>query len=1189
MDLLEKAREKIASLKTRKASPEELKNQSVELARLILEISRNEETKKEKAGQEELAGMMNDKKGKLFTTLVTDECFRSNKSSRVADQLSFIIRSIGIPNYLSWPKKLALKSFKYFEKGFYWLLVPLMKHFIHLATKRMIFPGEEGSLSSYLKKKKKEGLSVNLNRLGEAILGEEEAKNRLKTYLKDLANPEIEYISIKISTLYSQINLLAFDENVNLLSERLKILYRAAKKHPFKRRDGTLAFKFINLDMEEYKDLELTATLFKAVLDDPEFFDYSAGIVLQSYLPDSFLIQQELTLWAIKRKIQGGEPIKIRIVKGANLAMERYEASLRGWSIAPYASKIETDANYKRMLDYGMIKEHAESVHIGVASHNLFDIAYALLLRSQNEVETKVCFEMLEGMADPMRRVVQKLSKEMLVYSPAVKKREFQSAVAYLVRRLDENSAPENFLRHLFDLKPESPYWESEVNRFLSSFDRIPGLNYSPNRKQNRFQPFFEEKKSFSNDPDTDWSLPQNRRFAEKILTEWKEKPFFHIPCVIAGKEGFDLKKRGVGIDPSFPKRRLYEYSLAGKHEIDIALQAAEEAQKKWRQTSCFEKKEMLLKIAKEISLSRGELIGAMVVDAGKTVAEADVEISEAIDFATYYGFNLINWHSFEKICWKPKGTVLVATPWNFPASISAGGILAALAGGNAVIYKPSKETILVAWELVQLFWKAGIDKSLLQFVLCEDEREGSFLVQNPKINAVILTGATETARKFQKMRPDIDLMAETGGKNALIISGMSDRDLAIKDLVHSAFSHSGQKCSACSLAILEAEVYDDPDFLCQLKDAVKSLKVGPSWSLESKITPLISPPGEILMRGLKKLEPGESWLLEPFEDPENPHLWSPGIKMGVSVSGFTFQNELFGPVLGLVRAENLEKAFEMMNQTPYGLTAGIHTLDLREQAKWLEKVEAGNCYINRTITGAIVERQPFGGCKASSFGKGAKAGGPNYLLELMEIEEKGPPEEKAELPKGIERIFSRSLEEKLILKEEEEIWRKSLESYIFYWVEYFSKPHDPASIPGQDNLQCYVPLKKLVLRSQGQESFLDLARAYIAAIISNVPVEISVEKEEQRAALEKIGASVFLEDFECFFERISKAPPERVRFFKKVDIAFLKKLNDASIKLFTAPVFACGRLELLYTLREVSISRDYHRYGNLIERQAIY
>lgn len=1189
--LIKKGQFLVESVKGTPLSIQERKNRAITLAALMMEEARRIQTSAEKKQQSQLAAMMNDPIGKVFTTTMTDQCFRSHRNQRIADQLAYVINRLGIPSYLPATQRLSLQALASFGKTLSSVAVPLTIHMIRKETSNVILPGEDKLLIHHMNKRRKEGVRINLNHLGEAILGEEEAKRRLEIYIEDLTKPEVEYISVKISTIFSQINLLAWDETIAILSDRLAQLYRTAMKHRYTRPDGISIPKFVNLDMEEYRDLLLTVAIFKEVLDQPEFYHYEGGIVLQSYLPDSFLIQQELTVWAMQRVAQGGAPIKIRLVKGANLAMEQFESALRLWPQTPYPSKSHVDANYKRMVTYGCQKEHAKAAHLGIGSHNLFDIAYALLLRSENECEQEVCFEMLEGMADHIRRVVQQLSNDMLLYCPAATKKEFQNAVAYLVRRLDENTAPDNFLRHAFDLQPGSQSWDQQVELFSTACLNIAQVPYLPRRTQNRLiEKFFPLSSCcFKNEADTDWALPQNRRWAEHILREWKSKPHSLIPLVIGGQTTTSCENIATGEDPSNPGHPLYRYCLATEQQVELVIKTAKENEEIWSQTPLKKRMELLANIANQLRSHRGDLIGAMVADTGKTVLEADVEVSEAIDFADYYRINLQDWHSLHDIEWKAKGTILITPPWNFPCSIAAGGILASLAAGNCVIFKPAVESILISWQLVQLFWKAGISRSTLQFITCEDDPVGSRLVKDPRISAIVLTGATSTAKLFLRMHPGIDLMAETGGKNVMIITGMSDRDVAIKDLVASAFGYAGQKCSACSIAILEAEVYDDPHFLQQLRDAAASMAVGSSWNLKTKINPLIHPPHPTLMRGLTQLEEGETWLLEPQQDSCYPNLWSPGIKLGVKPDSFTFKNELFGPILALVRADSFELALEWMNQTPYGLTAGIQSLDEREQSVWLKRVEAGNCYINRTMTGAIVERQPFGGCKESCFGKGAKAGGPNYLIQFMQPRQQQLPHEKGVLNPKVSAL-SLNVQKAAEFASQLNLWKSSLDSYAFFWREYFSKAHDPSLVMGQDNLQCYRPHPHLLLRGQEGDSALDLLRFIAAALTTATPLEVSLETQAIHDCVHEMGVSNYLsvkyETNEQLIKRLEADKIKRVRLLQKPPAFVLTALAEAACNLHVGDVIANGRLELLHLLQEVSISRDYHRYGHLGGRE---
>jgi len=434
-------------------------------------------------------------------------------------------------------------------------------------------------------------------------------------------------------------------------------------------------------------------------------------------------------------------------------------------------------------------------------------------------------------------------------------------------------------------------------------------------------------------------------------------------------------------------------------------------------------------------------------------------------------------------------------------------------------------------------------------------------------------------------MRPDLDLAAEAGGKNSIIITGLSDRDLAVKDLLQSAFGHSGQKCSAASLAILEAEVYDDPHFLKHLKEAAISLKVGPAWDPATKINPLIHPPTGVLKRGLTTLEKGEEWLLEPKQDPQNPCLWSPGIKLGVQPGSFTHMTELFGPVLGLMRANSLQHAIELANQVPYGLTSGLHSLDEREKNFWIEHIEAGNCYVNRTITGAIVRRQPFGGCKASSFGNGSKAGGPNYIYEFMHAKQVGLPQEKHPVNEWVNSLTT-FLENIDLSAEQLGLWTASTANYAYWWKR-MRQDRDPTKIVGQDNLFRYVPRKGIILRIDAQASALDVLRVCAAVLTCSAEMEISwspkASQNRQLGWLDLIPVlSAVEETEEQFLHKVRSGKVSRIRLVEPATTPLQKAAAETGVHIIDTPVLANGRLELLYYLREVAISIDYHRYGNL-------
>ena len=1177
---------------------ERLAHSAVELAEALLREARAQQTPEERAQSRKLARMISDPHGKELTIALADQAFRSRRAERIADQLAHLLERYGVPQYMDWWERVALLLGGAMAHYLPSLVVPPIVNRLRHETQNVILPGEEEDLGRYLEERRRAGMRLNLNQLGEAILGEAEAARRLEAYLALLARDDVEYISVKVSSVFSQIDLVAFRATAARVAERLRTLYRAAAGHRYHHPDGRVTPKFINLDMEEYRDLDLTVTAFREVLDEPEFLPLSAGVVLQAYLPDSHRVQRAVTDWARARRTRGGAPIKLRIVKGANLAMERIEAAQHGWRQAPYETKAEVDANYKRMLEYGCRPEHAEAVHLGVASHNLFDIAYGLVLRDVLHVEPWVEFEMLEGMANHQARAVQGRAGGLLLYAPVVRAEDFHSAIAYLVRRLDENTAPENFLRHVFDLEPGSAEWAAERDRFLAAFEIMAELSDAPRRLQDRkveadappVQRPFETK--FVNDPDTDWTLTANRAWIEDVVPRWRERSPEAIPLQVGG-EFRGGAREGQGRDPSRPGRLAYRFALANPDDVDRALTVARAAQPAWATLRTAERDARLEACAAKLGRRRGDLIGAMILDGAKTVTEADAEVSEAVDFARYYARTLRETAGELDDCrMEPLGVVVVTPPWNFPLSIPAGGVLAALAAGNAVVLKPAPEAVLVGWWLANCLWDAGIPREVLQFLPCPDDEIGRGLVTDARVAGVILTGSVETARLFLGWRPDLTLFAETSGKNAIIVTSLADRDQAIRDLVRSAFGHNGEKCSAASLAICEAEVYDDPDFRRQLRDAAASLAVGSAWESTSRITPLTQPPGAALQRALTVLDEDEAWLLEPRPATDNPQLWSPGIKLGVRPGSFFHRTECFGPVLGLMRAADLDQAIALANAQPFGLTSGIQTLDDREIARWLDRIEAGNLYVNRPITGAIVGRQPFGGWKASSVGPGAKAGGPNYVLQLARWNQlTRPAGDDESLPEPTAALLERCLAE-LSDADARALVAASAASYARAWRRHFSREHDPSAIRGERNAFRYRPCRRVIARgtTARPEAAAALCQVILAACVTGARLTLSLGPDSQPWAwLGECGEVELVVEAEAgFVERLAHPDDaERVRVCEPVSTAARAAANGAGVTIIDVPVLANGRLELRWYLREQTVSRVLHRYGSVPEPEA--
>ncbi|MDB6078518.1 MAG: aldehyde dehydrogenase [Akkermansiaceae bacterium] len=1155
-----------------KPSDAELPALAIDLAAELLEEATRGQKFSEKMQARQMAGMMDDPAGKAFTFAMADQVFRAPTAAREARRFRDLVDDYGVPAYLPLAARVAMRAGEMASLAAPDIVMPLVAEQMRRESASVILPAEESKLRKHLIKRRKAGMRMNLNQLGEAVLGEEEANHRLEANFARLADPETDYISVKISAIFSQIHLVASEETLAEIKSRLRLLYRAAIANP--RPSG--GAKFVNLDMEEYRDLRLTCDAFRQVLDEPEFKNLEAGIVLQAYLPDAWPVQKELNAWAQRRVGAGGASIKIRIVKGANLAMEKVDAEIHDWPVAPYGTKVEVDANFKRMLHEGCRPENAKAVRLGVASHNLFDVAYGLLLRSREGVEDRVEFEMLEGMANHQARTVRDAADGLLLYAPVVKREDFHSAIAYLVRRLDENTSPENFLHDLFGMSPGDAGWENQKTRFLAACGRLAATSFGPRRVQDRTteeRPVHSIDADFHNEADTDWSLPHNVAWIRAKVDALRATSIPTVPLQIGGQEvaGAD---EAVAQDPSRPGVEAYRHALAGPEQIEQSLQAAVAARESWKALGLRARGEILARVAATLATRRGDAIAAMVLDAGKSVMEADAEFSEAMDFADYYARSLSSgW--FDGTTFEPLGTVLVTPPWNFPFAIPCGGILAPLVAGNTVIIKPAPETVLTAWIMVNALWDAGVPREVLQFLPCPDNEIGRSLVTDSRIGAVILTGAYETARLFLGWKPDLKLFAETSGKNALVITAAADPDQAVKDLVKSAFGHSGQKCSAASLAIVEAELYDDPGFRRRLKDAAASLTVGGSWNFSSVATPVVRAPGAALERALTQLEPGEEWLLQPAMVDGNPCLWSPGIKLGVETDGWFRRTECFGPVLGLVRASNLSHAIRIQNDSEFGLTGGIHSLDPAEIAQWQEQVEVGNAYINRPITGAIVRRQPFGGWKRSSFGPGAKAGGPNYVAQFGTWTSTGQPSLRLEL----DEVPAALLEAFVKAGADREILTAAAESYSFLHSAEFSQEHDPSELECEANVFRYRPFERALIRATPGEDLTSLARLVLAATAAGVQVDVSLPEGQ---ALPGWTGPVWTESDARLATRISKGGYGVLRSASLSEEIAAAAVEGGVRYVSHVPTLS-GRIELLPFFREQAVSTTLHRHGSVL------
>ena len=1145
----------------------------------------------DKKEQIKYAEMIKHPQDKIYLMKLMDESTQISNNSKLVKRVKFLHQKYGMLHFLSPWEKMLFRIFVNFGEFAPSLAVPAFNSYLRSTTAKVIINEAPKKLSEHLQVRKKQNIGQNVNLIGEVVLGEKEALRRYHHYLESLENPKISYMSIKISGIYSQLHPLNFDKSKAILKERLSAIFKKANAYPVKNLDGELKPKFINLDMEEYKDVELTYQVFTETLAKEEFKHLYAGIVIQAYLPDAIGLQNRLIAWAQKRIANGGAPIKMRLVKGANLQMETVQSSLKHWKNPVFDSKVETDANYLKLIDNGFKPEHMKAVHMGIASHNLFSIAYAQRMAVDNQVTDYVSFEMLEGMANNLVKAMHSFGFNIVLYTPVVTNENFLNAVSYLVRRLDENTGEENFIAHSFDLQVDDESWRFLLDQFNQALAIKEDLLESPKRQQNRLKEsenIISTKNNFKGEADTNFDLHANLEWAKSIKAKWEHKasdPYVEYPVYVGATESKTTNYKSY-IDHSKDNDIVvFKVGTATQAQVEEIIDIAKKDPQGWRAMSADERHEILAKVAGALRKNRGDLIGIMCASTGKTMMEGDVEVSEAIDFTEFYPRTAKTFFQLEGVKTKGKGTILVIPPWNFPLAIPVGGVIAGLAAGNTVIIKPATASAPVAFHFVQLMHEAGVPKEVLQVVLPEDRDSLNYLTKHSAIDHIIFTGGTETAYRILKNNPKVPLSAETGGKNAIIVTSSADKDIAIHSVVQSAFSNAGQKCSACSLLLLQKDIYDDKQFISKLQDATNSLFVGSPWDLSSEIGPMIgkNTDNKVLMQTINNLENGESWLVKPKVKDQRAHLMRPGIKMGVERDSFTFKNEIFAPLLAVVRFNTLDEAIDMVNSTGYGLTSGLHSLDEREHQIWKDKIEAGNLYINRGITGAIVQRQPFGGMKASAFGNGIKAGGPNYVSCFMNFEAKQTASSKSK----IETLgLSSALTDALAQDIKKPTTLAAIEDYKKTYNTIFSKATDVSHVVGEDNHLRYLPALSLGFRIRKGDQLSDIIMIAAALEITRAKALVSIAQDfDNSNAAQSLFPQAKVESLKEFSKNASKL--KRLRLCSKnSDEEIFDLFASQGVYIADSAPLPCGRVELLNYLQEQSVTAVYHRYGNLGDRE---
>ena len=833
-------------------------------------------------------------------------------------------------------------------------------------------------------------LAFTLDLLGEATVSEAEANSYFERYdeiLETLCEettswperPALEdanfgdvprvNLSVKISSLYSQLDPIDPQGSVEAVKRRLRPLFRKARERN----------AFINLDVEQYRYKDLTYRVFKSILDEDEFSDFPhAGIVCQAYLRDSRDDLESLARWAKDR----GTPVTVRLVKGAYWDYETIHAEQQGWPIPVYTEKWETDRNFEACTEF-LVDNHAY-LRPAIASHNVRSIAHAMVYASEAGLDKSgIEFQMLYGMAEPMKAAVRQLGYRLRDYVPIG---EMIPGMAYLVRRLLENTSNESWLRQSF-AEGES------LERLLQAPEPPPGA--SETSAEPRHGAITDH--GFKNEPVRDFSHAEARQsFAEAV--DGVEAQLGGAYDVYIGGESVAVDDELVSHNPARPDQIVGRVGCAGVEEAKAAVEAADEASSRWAATSPDDRAQLLFDVADKMRERRDELSAWMVWEVGKNWREADADVCEAIDFCDYYAREMKRIGSPKRLgrlpgelnhlAYRPRGVAAVIAPWNFPLAILTGMTMAAAVTGNTVVVKPAEQSPVIAAKLVEICREVGFPDGVINFVPGVGEVVGRAIVESSDVDLVAFTGSKavgleilEQAGRTPAGQHHVkQVVCEMGGKNAIVVDADADLDEAVQGVVHSAYGFQGQKCSACSRAIVHESCYDE--FVERLVEATKSLVIGSPTDPGIKVGPVIDDEAKQKIESYIEVGKQEGSLLVQREVRDEGYFVGPTVFEDIDVDDRLAQEEIFGPVLSVMKAESFEEGIEMANATRFALTGGVYSRSPENLEYTRNNFDVGNLYINRGITGALVYRNPFGGYKLS--GVGSKAGGPDYLKQFM-------------------------------------------------------------------------------------------------------------------------------------------------------------------------------------------------------------
>lgn len=851
-----------------------------------------------------------------------------------------------------------------------------------LARQFIAGSGPEDALPS-LEKLRSDGLAVSVDLLGEEVLSNREAGAFAERYCKLLdflapkaGNwPEVPMLDRdhggSIPKLDVSLKVSSFNPHLDPIDWQGSIRNTTAGLAPVLAKAEKLGAS-VTFDMEHRYLKDVTIGVFLNALEAHPGFAFG-GIALQAYLKETKKDLVAIVEWAKKHR----RKVTVRLTKGAYWDFETITAAQEGRPVPVFEEKAETDANFEELTR--ILLENLEHVRPAFATHNIRSISHAVATADNLGLPREAFeFQVIYGMAEPVRSALAKMGFRVRVYTPVG---ELIPGMAYLIRRLLENTSNESFLRKSFT-EGKSPEELTEPPR---------------PRERTAWQTGAVDR--FRNEPLLDFSVPANGEGMRHALLKVK-KEFGRSYPLILGKREVRTEAEIRSVNPADPAEVVGRVSYASREHAEKAVEEAAAAWPVWRRISPAERAGYLFKAAKEMRSNRFELMAIEVYEVGKAWKEADADVAEAIDFLEYYGREAIrmgtpsflgDYPGEENICtYEPKGVGAVISPWNFPLAIPTGMVSAGIVTGNCVIFKPSSLSPITGWKLVEVFRRVGLPAGVLQFLPGAGGEVGERLVSHPRVDFVAFTGSKEVGLRIVNMAGETvegqrnvkRVIAEMGGKNAIIVDESADLDAAVKGVLQSAFGFQGQKCSACSRVVVVGGAFDE--FCNRLKEAAESLKIGPPEDPANLMGPVVDEQARKRIRHYVELGKRDGRVILLREVEGEGYYVGPVIIADPDPNSPVAREEIFGPVIAVLRAENIDAALDLVNSTPFALTGGLFSRSPANIRKVQTEFRVGNLYINRKITGALVGRQPFGGFGMS--GVGSKAGGPDYLRQFTNM-----------------------------------------------------------------------------------------------------------------------------------------------------------------------------------------------------------